>query len=316
MAVQSPNFITLHGAADFLGPGSIEVNKYQKEIADIVRRRGVFGQRIRETPATGHPSRYFEQTAIATGAFQDPRNLVPTPTAPTRVERSLPLKAVVAQINYSQFDLEVTEQQKQFGYLEAKDLEDGISGTMLAHDKALWAGNDTSLTAPTTVQYMGVLSQITNTATILAGASIIDGLKAQVAAMVTNKTYAVKPTAIYVNPMLGDFIDREAKNLQVYFDKIEVVAGVFVNGLRTQAGVIPLIPDWSLFSTPSGTSTSYPAVIVMEEWIEYHWLTNRLPRVFQLGLLGNLALQKVIVKYGAPVAKGASYAHANVSIIR
>ena len=39
-------FLDLHAAADFLGPGAIEVNRYQSEITDIVRRRGVFGQRV------------------------------------------------------------------------------------------------------------------------------------------------------------------------------------------------------------------------------------------------------------------------------
>ena len=57
-------FLDLQAAADFLGPGAVEVNRYQTEIFDIVRRRGVFGQRIRQVPATGHPSRFFEQTAI------------------------------------------------------------------------------------------------------------------------------------------------------------------------------------------------------------------------------------------------------------
>ena len=73
-------FVDLHAAADFMGPGAIEVNQYQTEILDIVRRRGVFGQRIKQVPATGHPSRYFEQTAIAApsaaNGFVDPRNIV------------------------------------------------------------------------------------------------------------------------------------------------------------------------------------------------------------------------------------------------
>jgi len=37
-------FIDLNAAADFLGPGAIEINRYQTEIFDIVRRRGVFGR--------------------------------------------------------------------------------------------------------------------------------------------------------------------------------------------------------------------------------------------------------------------------------
>src|SRR5204862_7210021 len=100
-------FIDLSAAADFMGPGAVEINRYQTEITDIVRRRGVFGQRVKQVPATGHPSRFFEQTDIAAlsaaNAFVDPRNLAPVAASPSRVERSVPLKALVSQINYSQF---------------------------------------------------------------------------------------------------------------------------------------------------------------------------------------------------------------------
>lgn len=117
-------FIDLNAAADFLGPGAIEVNRYQTEIFDIVRRRGAFGQRIKQVPATGHPSRFFEETAInsptAAQAFVDPRNIVATVGSPTRLERTVPLKALVSQINYNLFDLEVGAQQSQFAYLQAK----------------------------------------------------------------------------------------------------------------------------------------------------------------------------------------------------
>ncbi len=57
-------FVNLQAAADYMGPGAIEVDRYQTEITDIVRRRGPFGQRIKQVPATGHPSRFFEETAI------------------------------------------------------------------------------------------------------------------------------------------------------------------------------------------------------------------------------------------------------------
>src|SRR5438067_13773729 len=122
------NFLDLSAAADFLGPGAVEVNRYQSEITDLVRRSNPFGQRIKQVPATGHPSRFFEQTAInsptAAQAFVDPRNIVAVVGNPTRVERSVPLKALVSQINYNLFDLEVCAQQQQFAYLQAKDLAD------------------------------------------------------------------------------------------------------------------------------------------------------------------------------------------------
>src|SRR5512140_1764111 len=157
-------FLDLHAAADFLGPGAVEVNRYQSEITDIVRRRGAFGQRVKQVPATGHPSRFFEQTAIvapsAANAFVDPRNIVATVGSPTRVERSVPLKALVSQINYNLFDLEVGKQQSQFAFLQAKDLADSVDGLMRTHDVALWNGNDTSLATPTTLQYFGAAKQI------------------------------------------------------------------------------------------------------------------------------------------------------------
>ena len=129
------------------GPGAVEVPLYQTEITDLVRRRGMFGQRIKQVPATGHPSRFFEETAIpnpGAAGFVDPRNIVAPLVTPTRVERSVPLKALVSQINYNLFDMELGTQQKQFAYLQAKDLADTVDGVLRTHDVALWNGNDTS----------------------------------------------------------------------------------------------------------------------------------------------------------------------------
>ncbi|HUS19506.1 MAG TPA: hypothetical protein VMZ25_07630, partial [Terriglobales bacterium] len=301
-------FIDLHAAADFIGPGAVEVNRYQTEITDLVRRRGVFGQRIKQVPATGHPSRFFEQTDIAAlaaaSAFVDPRNITPVAASPTRVERSVPLKALVSQINYNLFDVEVGAQQSQFAYLQAKDLADAVEGLLRTHDKALWSGTDTSLSTPTTTQYFGAAGQIAgggNLATIATNESIVDGIKSTIANMVANSSYEVKPTAIYANPVLLDLIDRELKaDFNVVLATTEVVGGLRVKALSTQAGDIPLIPEWTLgyTGTPGSGTAVLPAYIVTEDLIEYHWLTDPNPRVFQLGLTGSLAQQHVVVKFG------------------
>src|SRR5216684_3115868 len=211
-------FIDLAAAADFMGPGAVEVPMYQSEITDLVRRRGIFGQRIKQVPATGHPSRFFEETAIpspaASSGFVDPRNIVAPLVTPTRVERSVPLKALVAQINYNLFDIELGQQQSQFAYLQAKDLADTVDGVLRTHDVALWNGTDTSLSSPTTAQYFGVGGQIAaggNSVSIGAGQSIVDGFKSTIAQMVSNSSFGVRPTAIYANPVLLDLIDREMK---------------------------------------------------------------------------------------------------------
>jgi len=319
-------FLDLNAAADYLGPGAIEIERYQTEIFDIVRRRGAFGQRIKQVPATGHPSRFFEETAIASPtaaqAFVDPRNIQPTLQAPTRVEWSVPLKALVSQINYNLFDMEVGTQQSQFAYLQAKDLTDAVEGLLRTHDVALWNGSDTSLSAPTTPQYFGAIGQIEaggNSVTIATTASIVDGLKGTIAEMVSNSSFEVRPTAIYANPVLLDLIDREMKSeFNVVLSTTEIAAGLRVKTLTTQAGELPLIPEWALSytGTPGSGSAVLPAYIVTEDLIEYHWLTDPNPRIFKLGLPSSLMTQSVVVKFGAVVVKGASYAHYEVKVNR
>src|SRR6204780_2974093 len=313
------NFLDIHAAADYIGPGAIEVPMYQSEILDIVRRRGIFGQRIKQVPATGHASRYFEETAIpapaASSGFVDPRNIVAPVVQPARVERSVPLKALVAQINYNLFDIELGQQQSQFAYLQAKDLTDTVDGVLRTHDVALWNGTDTSLSAPTTAEYFGAAGQIVaggNTTTIATTQSIVDGLKSTVAQMVANSSFGVRPTAIYANPVLLDLIDREMKTeFNVVLNTKEIAAGLTVKTLSTQAGDIPLIPEWTLSytGTPGSGSAVLPAYIVTEDLIEFHWLSDPNPRIFQLGVPGSLASQYVVVKFGAVVGKGAGYAH-------
>jgi hypothetical protein len=318
--------LDLQAAADYLGPGAVEVQRYQSEITDIVRRRGVFGQRIKQVPATGHPSRFFEQTAItapaAADAFVDPRNIVALVGAPTRVERSVPLKALVSQINYNLFDLEVGAQQSQFPALQAKDLTDSIEGLLRTHDVALWNGNDTSLSSPTTAQYYGAASQIAaggNVETVAVDESIVDALKSTIAKMVANSSFEVRPTAIYANPVLLDLIDREMKDAyNVVLSTQQIQGGLTVKTLSTQAGELPLIPEWALgyTGTPGSGSAVLPAYIMSEDMVEYHWLTDPNPRVFQLGTPASLAAQHVVVKFGGVVVKGASYAHYKVNVER
>jgi hypothetical protein len=315
-------FVEIAAAADFLGPGAIEVNRYQTEITDLVRRRGAFGQRIKQVPATGHPSRFFEQTAInAAAAFVDPRAIAPTAGSPTRMERTLPLKALVSQINFSLFDVEVTRQQAQFAYLEAKDLVDTVDGLLRKHDQALWNGTDTSFTTPTTLEYYGVLEQISDTGGEVnitnVAASLVDNIKTEVTKMVARTDFEVRPTAIYANPETLDLIDQEMKSVHnVVLSTRAIEGGVTVKELSTQAGTLPLIPDWTIAVTPSGPNLIHDVVVVSEGMVEYHWLTDPNPRVFQLGLPSSLASQMVTVKFGAVVAKGAAYAHKRLRFTR
>jgi len=320
-------FVEMRAAADTLANGAIEVNMYESEIADLVRRESIFIDRVPSPPASGSPHRYFEQTGIVSAGFTTPSNISPTPGGATRVERSAALKAISAQSNFGLFDVQVTQQQGQFAYVEAKDVEDITNSCVVTAASAVWNGTDTSLTTPSTNQYMGLLRQITNQSQVGLGASIIDAIKAKVANIVANPTYKVRPTAIYVNPILGDYIDREAKASSLKMSEV-VVGGVTVTALETQAGRLPLITEAYLpattdtsygFTTPGAGNSNYFAVIVTEPWIEMPFINpagSKLPQLFQLGLLAGLQKQFVAVWFNTVIAKGPSYAHAVVAVTR
>lgn len=319
-------FVSLNAAADYLGNGAIFLPQFQPEITDLVRRAGVLGQRIQYVPATGSPSRWFDQLSIQDGGFTDPRSIAPTAVSPTRVEKSLIIKAITSRIDYSLFDLEVTAQQGVFNELKAKDLKDMVAGILRLRDKNLWNGADTvsgnqvgsGTYTGNGLQYVGLLNQITQTTTIGSGASIIDGIRNQVAQMMANQNFAVRPTAIYIHPIALDYLEQEAKNAnnaQGFFQNgVEVVPGVRVNGIATQAGILPLIPepflpvDHTVFGNPT-SGHNYPFAIVTEDLIEYHYVGSKEPRVFMLGTTSNLNESYVGIMFGAPVVKMANVAH-------
>lgn len=318
---------TMQAAADYLGTGAIEVPLYDTEIKDIVRRRSIFLDRVKKMKSSGYFHRYFEQTDIATGAFADPRNMNPATTGPTRVERPAAIKAITAKSSINIFDKLVTEQQGLFTSVIDKDIVDITNAVVRTSANAVWNGTDTSLSTPTTLQYMGLLRQITQTSTLTPGTSIIDGLKAMVAAMVANTTYDVKPTAIYLNPVLNDAIDKEAKAAHITLNQAVVGAGVTVNALNSQAGTLPLIGEPYIpfttdtsygFPAPPTGYSNYFAVIVMEEWIEMPYISgkteNPYPMLFQLGLTNDLAGNFVSVQFNAVIAIAPSYAHAIVCV--
>jgi hypothetical protein len=331
MSKTKPNaeFLALDAAADFLGNGAIEINMYETEIMDLVRRSTPAIQRFDSPPATGHPHRYFEQTAIATAAFTDPRNITPTPTGPTRVERSALIRAITNQTNLSLFDIDVTRQQGQFAYLEAKDINDLVSSVQVTRGTSIWIGNATTVLDSGSVQYCGILTQVTQQATIALGSSIIDGLKTQVATMVALVGFTVKPTAIYLNPILNDYLDQEAKAQQVFMNESTVEGGLVVKTLQTQAGPLPLIGDPYVpsdttgkygFGAPPAGYKNYYAAILTDKEVELPYVggqdQNPNPRIFQLGLLGGLQGQYVVIKFDSCIAKGPSYAHAVVAVVR
>lgn len=326
----SAQFVNLNAAADAMVNGGIIVPEFQKEILDLVKRGSILGNRIQFVPATGSPSRFFEQTAIGQGQFTAPGGhgggtITPTATSPTRIEKSLVIKALTNRIDYSLFDMETVAQQGVFAQLKAKDMRDMVEGLLNVHAKALWDGTDTvagnQVGAGGTNQYVGILTQVSNTATIAPDASIVDSIRTKCAQLAASQSYNLvgKRFSIYMNPLAIDFLEQEAKNSinamkYVETDADNVGIGITVDRIRTALGSLPIIPEAYLgmnvfgAAAPAGKN-NYTFAIVCEDLIEYHYVGSKEPRVFQLGTLANLNESYVAIQFGAPVVKAASYAH-------
>ncbi|HDR8003422.1 TPA: hypothetical protein QCY70_004937 [Bacillus cereus] len=325
-------FTDLNAATQFYS-GGIEIDMFQTEITDLVRRAGVLGQRIQYVPATGSISNFFEQTTISEGQFSDPRNISASMTIPTRVQKSVMVKAITNRVDYGLFEMETVGQQGVFAQLKAKDLSDMVQGMLRLRDKGLWTGTDVVAGAQTgngtTTQYVGLLKQITKSATIAKDASIVDGLRTEVAKLMADPNFELRPTAIYINPLALDYLEQEVKNSNnavkfVSTDMATVGAGISVAGLQTAAGLLPIIPEPFLpvDASINGVAAAgaglhnYPFAIVTEDLIEFHYVGSKAPRVFQLGTQANLQENYVGVMFGAPVAKAASQAHVVGAIVR
>lgn len=326
MTVLDPQFANLNAAADYMGNGAIFLPEFQSEITDIVRRNSIFAQRISYVPATGAPSRWFDQTAIQDGAFSDPRVIAVAATSPTRIEKAVTLKALTNQINYSLFDMEVMNSQASvFNQLKSKDMSDMINGITRLHAKALWNGTDTVLgnqVGNGGLQYVGAVNQISKVQTIASTASILDSIRTQVANMVNDPLFTVKPTAIYMNPIAIDYLEQEIKNSNNAIRYIgnnvaDAAGGLNVMGINTVAGLLAIYPEPYLvtdqvipgIAAATGGLHNYPFCIVSEDLIQYHYVQEKQPRVFQLGKTTNLNESYVGVMFGAPVVKLSANAH-------
>lgn len=316
-------FMDMEAAASF-GNGFILVDKYDPEITDLTRKAGVLGQRIKTKPATGNPSRWVQQAGLGGAQFSDAHTLAYTPYTANRVEGSVYVKAITGSVDFGLMDTELHAQQAIFASLVAHDIQDMINAMLTARDKNIWNGSDTSLSAPTTIEFMGLKSQITNTGSVAANESIITSLKTKVAAMCANTTFIVKPTAIYVNPLLLDYMEQEVAAYpqtlrEVMAKETEVIAGISVSALKTAAGILPVIPDPFLPYTVNAldaTKNDYPAAILTEDMIELHYVTTPKPRIFQLGLIQDLATKYRGVLFQGLVAKYAATHHAMMTVTR
>ena len=296
--------------ADYIGTGALYVPVWESQILDRTRKRGTLLQRVQTKKATGHPTRYFEKLPHdSKHQFIDPRNINHAlDTEITREGRSAYIKAMVDGITFGLFDHEVTMQQGLFGDLQAQDLSEVVSDMLDAQDRAVWEGTATSLMDSTSVEYCSLPTQITNKGTIAAGTRLVKGIIENVAKLMYNKQYAVKPTAIYMNPLMKAKLDAqemdEKDKVKTY--DVEVLPGIKIDGIMTAAGILPIITD---IYCPEDK-----IFVVDESLLERQYVTSDVPRMYQLGTEKDLATRYIAILFDTFIVRGGSYGHMVIDV--
>mgnify|MGYP000022120341 FL=1 len=313
--MSNAQFMSFTEAGTKTGNGFIQVPVFEKEILDMVGKRGTMLSRIKARPATGNPTRYFEkQPADKTAAFQDPHNLQANKYNVKRVDKSAFIKAITNEIEFSHFDREVGAQQGIYKGLTTEDVQDMVTDLLTLQDEKLWTGNDTKLSEATTNEYVGLLTQLTHTSAIADGVKIVDAIRSEIANLSARKDYDVKPSVIVVNPITYDLIEQEEQARPTNYKHYEVTmtAGIKVIGVMTAMGVLPIIADPYLpldTKTISG-STIHKIAILSENLLTRYYVGSANPRIFAFGIQDESLNEKYMaLQYDCIVAKGAEYAH-------
>lgn len=317
----SVGFIDLSAAISNYN-GLVQIDQYDTMIEDTLRRAGVVGRRLKKKVASGDPSRWVIQSGVGSAQFTDKRTITVTAQTPSRTEGAVSLKAISGEIKFGLYDQMLSRVMPQGFNTRAQDLQDMLDSLLRLHDQAIFTGTDAIsgglVGDGTTNQYVSLPVQVTTTAiTITSSTAVIPTIRTQVAKLMSNASYVVKPSAIYVHPLLIDIIEAEWSTASNgVLPQVEVVPGISVSGIRTAAGALPLIADPYFSVNPSWASsapegqTNYPFMIVDEALVEYHHLPGSdRPMLFQMGTTSNLMDDYVAVLFGAPVVKGGDRAH-------
>lgn len=326
MAVTKTGFISAASVADYNQSHYIELPKFQPEMLDLLNRQVTIRDRIKSVMATGHPSRYWEQTKIAHNAkFVNSRTGDSgkfggvTDEDYGRVEHALYIKALTSGIKYTLFDKDVVAQQgdAMAKQLLNKDMADMLVDLYQTSNKGIWTGNATGTDDSTSLEYCGLATQISDAVTVAnpysfataSGDFVTDTIRTKMATNLASTQFVGMPTAIYANPMTIDYLSRaelRRPNFSVdqSADKMDLGNGFIVNTIRTQAGYLPLIPDNYIPFDPS--NKKHTLYVVNENLIERHWIGDSEARVFKMGTTQELLDEYVAVLFDAVVAKGAS----------
>ena len=278
---------------------TLVVQDYDKDLKDYLKREFPIGVMCNSVRSTGYPHVWNEQKDIPhnTTAVDPQKGLGTDDGANARYklktinanykrdnwQNALP-RCHITGIEYTFFD---TQMQKHYGSfnqdLIAKDTQDMFVDYQRTIADEFWNGDSPSLTDTTKWTYMGILSQITDTAKITIG-TIAENIQSKIAKAQAQTVWLGKPNVICMNPITFDLLCKEEakneRNLYQIIINTDIIPGINVPAIRTQIGTIPIHLTPFIKVAESGSTQTHKIVALNTSMIDRVWLFWDSPQMF------------------------------------
>lgn len=279
---------------------TLVVQDYDHQLYDYLQRNFSIGVMCRSNRASGFPHTWNEQKLIPSNTTAvDPRigngksgspdyraKVTNTDYGRNNWQNALP-RLHISGITYDFFDRKMQEEYGSFDVdLIAKDNMDMFTDYTRTISKEFWNGKATSLVDESNWEYMGILKQIKKTYEVPEGSTMAEALRSKIAEAMAQTVYIGMPTVIAMNPVTYDLLCKEeAKNEHnLYYVQIktDIIPGVEVPAIHTQAGTLPIIltPWIEVDTTTSPGSAIHKIVALNTDFLERVWLFYDHPVMF------------------------------------
>jgi hypothetical protein len=306
---------------------NIHLALFEDTIYDYMRRDVSIYNWVPSVEATGQPTMWFEQTKNpANEQFSSPTTLTYKAVDDDygRVPKSAMIKCITSKFSFPFFNTLVARQQGVLPDFVQKDIADWAWSFKRFVNKKMYYGTDTDLATPTTNEYMGIMTQITNAVARLkteTTTTILDVVEDAIANMesdVVNVTGTAADLVVFMNPKTRNKMVKEerARNSNFRMEKAELIPGFNIPGIDTAKGIIPIVADpfIDVIDNTANVSYDHPIMILNKRLIERRYIGAKDPMVFDWNM-GNdqLSGDKLAVLFDNIIVRGASFGHVKIN---
>jgi hypothetical protein len=301
---------------------NIHLALFEDTIYDYLNRDLSIYNLIPSYEATGQPTLWFEQTKRPSNEqFSDPNTLTYKTLDEDygRVPKSAMIKCITSKFHVPFFNTLVARQQNALPDFVQKDIEDWAYGIKRYINNKLYYGTDTDLATPTTNEYMGIMSQITNKVTKAKSdtTNITDLVETEIATMdsdIVHNTGSGSDLVIMMNGLTMDRWVKQERAINSNFrpETAEIIPGFSIPAIRTAKGLIPVVTDnfINITDNTANGSKDHPIVVLNRRMVERRYIGSANPMVFDWNI-GNdqLTTDKLAVLFDNVIVRGGDFAH-------